>query len=224
VNKRRGLTLVEVLITATVTAVLVVALVGLYGFVMVRTMHSYARGNAMLQAEAVASELTSTITNSMNCEVAVVSGVRALKCTLPANGIDKNGDNVTDEYFLTRVRALSIEEFTQGPRVWYYFGDPDKDIGSGGRTILCKAIRNDDQPPTSADVVRQWVFYYDKPESRWSLIERLDFSVDGMLRTATFAVSASTLIRGERIPAGGTPSTESYQHTVSRVLVWRNAR
>jgi hypothetical protein len=218
---RKGVTLVEVLISATLTAVLVSTLVSLYGFVVVRSMHSYARGQVVLQAEAITSELTFAITNSKKCELVIAGTQIALKCTLPANGRDINNDGRNDEFYPTRVRALTLEEYADGRRVWYYMGEANKNFGTASPLTVIKATRMDDLLPTAADVDRNWVFYYDRPVSRWNLIGEMTFSVDSLAKMASFKIVGTTLIRGERQAPTGTPLSDMYEHTVTRTLSWR---
>ncbi len=222
-TRTKAFTLVETLLASTLSVFVVGALVGVYGFVTTRTMHTFSRTSVELQAQMLARELALHCSEATKCEAVPGPTSTALKCTIPAIVIDVNNDGELDECRPNKIRALSYEQYDPGQRVWFYFSDATGDFSRPG-TVLHKAIRMDDAAPTASDSVAQWRTYPGGSLGRWSLVTTLQVSVDTTWKLATFTVKASSLNRAERVPAGGTPDTEKYDHTITRTVAWRNSR
>lgn len=219
-RRSRGTTLVEVMLATVLSVILIGALVLVYGFVVLQSSRAFASASVLNQAELAATEIGDYVRNSKRCSIVQSGTKQALVCLMPLKSVDKNNDGRGDEFDPDKVAGLSIPEYGDGQRVWFYLGDPAKDFGAEG-TILCKAIRNDDAVATSTDVLKSWSFYYDRTVSRWNLISGFTFSVDPSAATTTFTIRASTLARAERQPDVSTPNMDRYDHTITRTIHWR---
>lgn len=221
---RRGFTVLELLLTLSLTAVLAGTLVSLYVFVATRAAHGVAENNVLTQVRSVTGDIARTIANAVKCEVMVVSGRTALKCTMPEQEGAKDARGNTIEYFPKSLNPRAIERWGIGKRIWFYQADGTGTLGTVGTTVW-KAVRSDDSIPGAADVAREWSHYYGGTVYRWNLITSVSFSVNATARRASVTVTGA--VRANRSDEKGDPSTldlferaQTYTLTMSRDAFW----
>lgn len=221
-RKRRGTTLVEMALALSLTALVLGVLAVLYGFTMGRLAHATANFGATNDASLAANAIGQTIRDAYSCTTVTSNGKTGLRCTMPANATDRDGDGKQDTYLISSVSRRGLERTVAGRRVWYYLGDSTGAFGTTG-TILWRAERTDDSNPTASDVDRAFA-YVNTTQPRYPLISSLTFSVDSTALTVTFTISASALTRAVRSAPAGEATNQSYSHTETRTAFWRNWR
>ncbi|MBV6489925.1 MAG: prepilin-type N-terminal cleavage/methylation domain-containing protein [Fimbriimonadaceae bacterium] len=222
-KRRRGVTLVEVALASALTGIVVATSVGVYGFVVVRMGHAFARAEAVRQATAVAQDIEATVQSAINCELVPSGKYVYLKCTMPATVYDRQGDGNADAYDLDSVTTYRKASYSAGKRVWYVLGRLG---GVLSKTALVgidpnKAVRTDDSVPTASDLDLNWSRYYGSSNNKFHLLTELVFKVDTAAKTVTYTISASSAAGRNRTVSDAT-SNESYAYSVTRVVCWRN--
>lgn len=221
---RRGFTVLELLLTLTLTAILAGTLVSLYVFVATRAAHGVAENNVLTQVRSVTGDISRTIANSVRCELVTVGGKTALKCTMPEQEGAKDARGNVVEYTPKSLSPRAIEQWGVGKRLWFYQADHTGVPGTSG-TILWKAVRPDDAVPGAGDVDREWSYYYGGAVYRWNLITSASFTVNSTARRASVSVTGS--VRARRLDERGDPSAtdpvekaQTYTLTMSRESFW----
>ncbi|MCH8274197.1 MAG: type II secretion system protein [Armatimonadetes bacterium] len=227
-RRRRGMTLVELIVATGLTAVIVGTLAAFYALVTIRSAHSAAKVSVVMQAQSLADEIARTIEQSVECDlVSQGGGIKALKCIMPAQGTDTDGDGRLDTFWPQSVSAGGNEKFGEGKRVWFYMADSSAAFKIPG-PILWRAERNDDVEPTPLDVDKEWSYYYDSGRPKWHLVESVEFDIVGD-QLATFTINLSSLTRADKsaigVPAdAAAPGADRYLLTLTRTVFWRNWR
>lgn len=224
---RKGFTLVEVMMASALTTIVVGAIVLLYGFVASRTSAATARLALLSQATTLASEMQATIRDACSVEVVTQGSISALKCIMPANGVDSDGDGQFDRHLPSKMSATGQERYTKGKRVWFYFSAEDGTFGKAG-TVLCRAVTNDDSYPIPANLDQKWTFTNSKTP-RFSLIGGLTMSVDSVKKLVTLGFSGSSTIaavdggtEGKSAASALSDVRQKYMLVLTRTIYWRN--
>ena len=220
-HKRSAFTLIEMALVLALTALIIGVLTVLYGFTMERLGHATADFAASDDAFLAANDIGTIVKNAYSCTTVTLNGVTGLKCTMPANGSDKDDDGYLDSWTLASVSRRGYEKVTAGKRDWFYLGDSTGAFGTTG-TILWKAERSDDLNPTSSDAIQKYA-YLTSTRLRYPLISSVTFSVNSSTQTVSYTLVAGSLTRAERTP-GSESSSMSYTHTETRTAFWRNWR
>ena len=220
-GKRSGFTLVELSLVLSLTALIIGVLTVVYGYTMERLAHATADFAATDDAYLAANDIGTVIRSAYSCSTVTSNGVTGLKCIMPANGSDKDGDGHLDSWTIASVSRRGLEKWAQGKRVWFYLGDSTGAFGTSG-TILWKAERSDDLNPTTSDAITKYA-YVTSTRLRFPLISSLSFTVNSAAQTVTFTVVAGSLTRAERTP-GSEAANQSYTHTETRTAFWRDWR
>lgn len=222
-RRRRGVTMVEVALASVLTGIVVSATVAVYGFVVVRMGHSFARAEAVRQATLVAQDIESTVQSAISCELVPSGKYVYLKCTMPSTVYDRQGDGSADAYDPNSVTTYRKAAFAPGKRVWYVLGRLGgllmKDTVAG--IDPHKAIRTDDSIPTSSDIDMNWSRYYGSANNKFHLLSQLEFQVDSASKKVTYTITASS-VAGRNRTVTGSADRETYSYTVTRVVCWRN--
>lgn len=224
-SKRRGFTLVELLLASSITAIVVGALGGMFVFVGTRAAQSMAQNGVLLQSQALSEELEKTVVNAQACRTVSAPGGIALKCILPVNGEDRDIDGLIDRAKPMWVTPTGREGYGQGKRVWLYVAGTDGrlDLSTGGARKFWRAYRDDDAFPTTADIDTSFSTYYDTGRAKWNLIDNVDFSVDGN-GMVTFKIQASKLRRSESRLGSGDSKADGATLKLVRTVFCRNWR
>lgn len=221
---RRGFTVLELLLTLTLTAILAGTLTSLYVFVATRAAHGVVENNLLMQVRSVTNDIAHTIANSVRCELVSVGGKTALKCTMPEQELSTDARGNVAEYTPKSLSPRGIEQWGVGKRIWFYQADATGTLGTAG-TIVWKATRSDDSMPGTTDLAREWSHYYGGELSRWNLITSVSFTVDAASRRASVTVTGA--VRANRADEKGDPTAidpferaQTYTLTMSRDAFW----
>jgi Tfp pilus assembly protein PilV len=218
----RGFTLVELTLVALLTSLVVGAVAGLYVFSAQRTAHAVADETILGQTTTVLQQLEKTISQANTCSAVAVGTGTALKCIMPANGTDHNGDGYMDSFTPVSASRRCTEHWGQGQRVWFYMSDSTGNPTASG-TYVWRAKRNDDTTPTSSDADPTWTFYYGG-NARTPLITGFSFTVNSSAQTVAITLTANELARAQRSSSASSDSSQSRSMTVTRTIYWRNWR
>jgi prepilin-type N-terminal cleavage/methylation domain-containing protein len=225
-TSRRGFTLVEVLMSSILASLIVAATGGLMVFASKRAQHAYSENAVVTQVMQLSNELQSTISQSVGCTTQTNSFGTALKCTMPATGVDTDQDGKLDTWSASGVSSAGTEKYKTGIRVWYYWANGTADYTSTSTATkpqFFKAYRNDDASPTSADIDTRFSRLYATTGTRWNLVDTLSFSVSPTTGLINYTITASKLISQER-GAGGVSSEDERDFRLSRSVMcqeWR---
>ncbi len=222
-KRRRGVTMVEVALASVLTGIVVSAAVGVYGFVVVRMGHAFARAEAVRQATAVAQDIEATVQSATLCELVPSGKYVYLKCTLPKTVYDRQTDGTADAYDLDSVTTYRKASYSSGNRVWYVLGRLGGVLPKSALVGIDpnKAVRTDDSVPSASDIDMNWSRYYGSSNNKFHLLTEIVFKVDATKKTVTYTVSASSTAGRNRTVSDAT-SSESYSYSVTRVVCWRN--
>jgi type II secretory pathway pseudopilin PulG len=218
---RRGFTLLELLLAAMLTVLVVSTLTLLYGFTFNGVANSATTFATNDQASQVLETVAETASQAISCTTVTSGQQTALKCTMPAAATATDADGYPDTFQPSSTSRRGVERYLPGVRIWYYFSDDSGAFGASG-TTLWRAKRTDDSPPTAPDADALWTFYGGSGRQRHGLISSLSFGVSGTSDTVTITVASSSLLSTERRPSSGQSPPQTMTVTVSRVVQWRN--
>ncbi|RYG22753.1 hypothetical protein EON82_16155 [bacterium] len=218
---KRGVTLIELLVVITIQVAILGAVTTLLCYTMGQIGHATAGIASLDQASKVMRSLSTTIRESSKNDLITSNGISGLRCTMPTNASDTDGDGVNDVFSASSFGSGGTPDYgSGGQRVWYYFSDSTGAFGTSG-TILWRAVRSDNNNPTSADVDRTWSYYYNSTP-RFPLVNGLSFSVSASDESTTVTVTASAAEGApDRSGAGGT-SSDAQSVTLSQKIAWRS--
>ena len=223
-TRRRGFTLIEMMIAVSMTALLVGTVTAVYAYTIERMGYSVADYSTQREAEYGLDVIEATIGRAQTCALVSVSGNTCLKCTMPATCTDKNGDGILDSCSPNAINRRSQERWGNGYRVWFYFADSNT-VPSGTGPVFFMAKRVDDSTPTASDVVKAYTWYPGNTQLRLDLIQTMTAAAGGTTNqyTATVAVGAYALGHLHAAPANAGTNT-SYQFALSRTAYMRGWR
>lgn len=221
--RNRAFTLAEVLIAA----VLGLAVFGLsavmYGFAVTRTSQSMASAAVLTQADQLTNSMVRTVRDSIRVDSITYALKSGLKCTLPLDGVDTDGDGQLDSFLPYRVNGLG-PVYRPGKRVWFYFSDKSGDFTHDG-PYLFRAVRQDDGYPTPLDIDKNWSFYYGRTSTlNYGLVDSILWSVDPANLVVTFTVDLSKQLRSEARAGAGSDGSTARKLRLSIQACWRNWR
>ncbi len=216
---RRGTTIIELLLVIGLQVIILGAVATLYLFTIQQCGQATAAVGSIEQANNAMDAIATTVRQSMVCATVTSGGKTGLRCTLPNNAIDTDGDGVVDTWLPDKYGADGKATYTKGTRVWYYQAGSTGAFGTAG-TTLWRATRTDDSNPTASDVDTTWAFYYGG-KSRYLLIDSLAFVVSGSSAIVTTTIVASASARSPDA-SGSTATTQDKQAaTLVRTSSWR---
>jgi hypothetical protein len=224
-RKRRGFTMVEMTLTAALTSIIIGVLASLYGFAVTRGAQTTSSFQVANQLSNILKSIEHTVWNAGDCvSISLSNGRTALKCLMPEEGVDRDADG-WEEYFLaTSVGAAGMEKFGEGKRVWYYLADATGNINNSG-LFLWRAVRDDDNMPTTANIDQRWSNYYGG-RFQHNLLEQFTVNVPGYGSTnwgsASITIRASSYSSDEKRATTGVTSSALQRVTLSRTIYWRN--
>jgi hypothetical protein len=221
-STRRATSLVEALLAISLAAGLTLACATLYAFVSSRLMKDGTQAAVLNQANALAEDLTTAISQSRLCTTVTSGSVTALRCHLPSTGADFNIDGLIDRPTPLISDPDGTERYQTGNYVWFYMANSSGTWGSAG-TYLWRAKPTTTSSPAIADLDSNWSLYY-SGSSRWNLIDSVTFSIDPGRQTTTFTIRASSLNRAERSASGLPTGGDNYQVAITRTVRWHYAR
>lgn len=214
------MTMIELLVVLAIQVVILGSAAMLYVYTVTQSGHGLAAASSLQQADAALNDVAATIRQATSCSVVTSGTLRGLRCTLPANGIDQDGDGVLDVTLPSKYLADGSASYTNGRRIWYYLAGATGAFGTPGG-ILWRASRTDDSNPTSADVDAAWSKYYGG-KSRFPLVSACTFTVSSSGQNTTVTLTASaTEGNAESAAPGGTAAADLQTITLTRTVAWR---
>ena len=218
-----GTTILEALLSIVMVVVLTLSATTLFGYFATRMSADTTQTAVALQADSLADELTQFISQAKTCDLPTVGRITALRCTMPANGIDTNQDGVLDTFAPSGYDAAKDTEiFNTGNYVWFYMSDDTGAWGADGTTFW-RASPPSAATPSQPDRNTNWALYYGG-ERKWNYIDGVSFVIDAPHETVTFTINASSYYRAERTSASEASNSDNTKVTVTRTVFWGSYR
>jgi hypothetical protein len=179
--RRLGFTITELLVTGALTVVLVGSLLGMFVFSAKKAEAATVETAAYNDASRLMDDIASKVSNATEVSVYTGTSGQFLRCTLPKNGIDMDGDGYPDRFNFSMVNNFGTGKYIKGLRVTYYRSN---NTGSTSTPLhsaswCWRAWRNDDAVPTNADVDLTFASNRrDSRESAFPTVKSLSFSHD----------------------------------------------
>lgn len=221
---KRGFTLIELLVVMALSSLVLGVLGTLYVYVTSQTGDSLAELLSTDQANGAMSDMAFSARNAISCDTPTLNSVTALRCTLPANGVDLNGDGSPESYRPTSLDKFGREKFTSGARVWYYLSDSTGVFGANGKQ-LWRATRHDDFYPVSGDRDLTWSLQYGQAgKPRFSLVDALTVSVDPTSGLVSIDLRAESVDSNTRQPSASDSGARQRTVRLQRQVFCENWR
>jgi hypothetical protein len=214
------MTLIELLVVITIQVVVIGSATALLCFTLAQVGQNSAGIASLQQASTVLDDIAGTVREAYSCTTVTSNGVSGLRCKMPGNASDSDGDGINDVFNPDAFGSNSKPIYSQGVRIWYYLGDPKGAFGTSG-TTLWRAVRSDDNNPTSADTDTKWSQYY-QAGSRFPLIGALAFSVNNSSQIVVASITASAAENAPDRSGAGTTLSDAQTVTFSETLPWRS--
>lgn len=219
---KKGFTIVELLLTTSLSAMVVGSVASVYLFAATRGAHTMATGATVYQAQGTARLIDRVISNATKASIVTSGSSTGLKCQMPDNSIDNDGDGIYDDFRPSKFTGANARWGKNGVRVWIYMADSTGDFLRPG-SILWMAKRADDLYPTSADKTQAFAYYSDTASIKNNLIDSITW-VANANGTITYTLNFSALTRADRRSplAGTTDKTVSRTAGLTRTVMPRN--
>lgn len=208
-KKRRGFSLVEVLVTTILSSVVLGILISMFAMISRRAEEAVAKTTAINQAKNVIQVIEPHIRNATHIQVGTLATGPYLRCTLAQSTSDIDQDGKPDVYRLSSVGNNGRAKYGRGQRVTYYMSD-----SSGGPTAaasgrwLWRGWRNDNAAVTLADIDGRFAKYYSRNTSIWNLVQNVNYVHNETEATVTVSVTS-------RVPtANNTGRTVTFTRTI----------
>jgi Tfp pilus assembly protein PilV len=203
-GRARGFTIIETMLAASLTSVVVATMALAYHYAAVRTSQALATSSVSNQVQSLMGEIDATISKASSVTIVTTGGNTGIRCTMPASL-----DTTLNAYTPATVTGGS-PTWGKGKRVWFYTADASGAFTSPG-TIVWRAERNDDLTPTAANADASFAYQGGTGgKVRYSLVDGLTWSYDSTNKYVTYTIKASTLTRAERSsPTAYTSETNS---------------
>ena len=137
---RRGFTLIELLVVIGVSSIVLGGLGALYVYTASQIGDAMAEIAATDQVATAFESIEWSVRNATLCEAKTVGGVTALRCKMPREEIDINGDGVPESYAPASLDKKGLEKYGTGKRVWYYLSDATGLVGASGSTLWRRSL------------------------------------------------------------------------------------
>jgi type II secretory pathway pseudopilin PulG len=223
-RKARAFTIIELTLATALTAIIVGALGTVYVFAARESSESTAAASATRQAQMLMAEISDVVSQAVNVQIYSAGGNTGLKCTMPVNGLDTDGDGYLDTYTPRAIGKRGYEKYGYGKRIWFYRSGATGAFASLGG-IVWRAQRNDDNAPTAFDKDTAWTYYPGVASTRWNLIERMTFALDAPNKTVTVNITGSSLMRADRVGnVAEVAEGQAAKTAISQNIFWRNWR
>ena len=217
--RRSAFTTVEMLLALTLGSIIFVAASGLYLFSVTKSTQALAASTVALEADRSVRDLENVVRSSVSVTSVSLTGGLALKCTLPADGADTNGDGVIDDYQPYKVNSGEAR-YRAGKRVWFLFSDATLSPSRAGN-VLVRYERTDDATPSASDAKVDAAYYYaDRVNSNSKLIDRLTWSVDSAQNMVTLTLDLSKVLMADTSATGSPAASLARRGRITR-KIWR---
>jgi hypothetical protein len=156
-HRLRGATLIEMVFTLSLTAMVITTTVTLYAFVAIRSGDSITKYNSFQQTKDLMGAISDVASNAISCTNVSIGSVTALKCTMPNTGTDRDRDGLLDTYDPAGVYKTLKEYYSPGKRIWFIPSTSPFALGSSGK-FWYRAYRDDDSNIISDNVDAKWSY------------------------------------------------------------------
>jgi type II secretory pathway pseudopilin PulG len=156
-HRQRGATLIEMMFTMSLMVAVIGSTVTLYAFVAIRTGDSVTKYNTYQQTKDLMMAFSDVASDAISCTNVTLGSVTAIKCTMPNDGTDRDGDGIFEQYSPSSVNKLLKESYTAGKRIWFFPSSRPYTVGTAGK-YWYRATRNDDLNIVAADVDTKWSY------------------------------------------------------------------
>lgn len=149
--------MIEMIFTMSLMVAVIGSTVTLYAFVAIRTGDSVTKYNTYQQTKDLMSAFSDVACNAISCTNVTLGSVTALRCTMPADGTDRDGDGILDLYKPSGVYKTLKEYYSPGKRIWFFPSSRPFSVGATGK-YWYRATRNDDANIGAGDVDTKWSY------------------------------------------------------------------
>ncbi|MBS1713116.1 MAG: prepilin-type N-terminal cleavage/methylation domain-containing protein [Armatimonadetes bacterium] len=215
--KRRGFTMIELMMTVALSAMVIGVMAGMYGFTSTRLADAYTKAVLVDQTTDVADRIEASFRNATVC--IEQDGGNAVQCLMPANGVDTDGDGHLDTYYPDDNNADGTGAYSAGNYVWFFMAGASSTYKSGSG-FLWRAEKSNSSDPSLGDIDRTFSHYYNT-RLRYPLVKSVTFTVDMAEHTVTFKVVGTTRL-SEESTTNATEDGTIRTMTVKRKVRWRN--
>ncbi|MHB8635897.1 MAG: PilW family protein [Fimbriimonadaceae bacterium] len=174
-TRKRAFTMIELMLTVSLTALIVGSLTAVYAFTIERLGYGMIQASSQSEAEYGLDVIDGIVSKAQACSTVTVSGIPCLKCIMPATCADTNGDGILDTCSPNAINRRSQERWGNGHRVWFYLAG-NTGVPATQGSFLWMAMRSDDLPPTATDIVRSFTYLPGNTKARLDLIESMTAS------------------------------------------------
>jgi prepilin-type N-terminal cleavage/methylation domain-containing protein len=225
-NRRRGFSLVELVIVTAMTSLLIGILGYVYVWVSGKSAQAYAQQAVISQASRITDDMEKTISNAVSCTAGTNLFGSTLSCTMPETGLDTNADGVDDKWAPKLITPRGLPKYgNSGKRVWYYFSDSTGNffaVPSAAQRYIFRAIRADAAMPSLANADNT---FRNNPGGgfKWNLVSSVTFTPDIPKKLITVKVKCTNLAYGINRRADSTNSL-SREFELERTIFTQNWR
>lgn len=220
-KRNRGTTLIELLVVITIQVVVIGSATGLLCFTLAQVGQNSAGMASLQQASKVLGDISDTVREAVSCSVVSTNGHQGLRCLMPGNASDSDADGVNDVFTPSSFSSSDAKPvYSAGKYIWYYMASSSGNFGSSEKYIW-RAVRADSNDPSGSDADRKWSLYY-AGESRYPLVETIDFTADSTNQVVKVKLTASAADYAPERSGAGTTSTDLQSVTFSETLPWRS--
>ena len=222
-TRRRGFTLLEMMLAVSIMAILIGGVTAVYAYTMVRLGYSLASYTTQREGEYGLDVIDHIIGESQTCSQISVGGNPCLKCILPASCVDPIGDGTSYVCSPDTINRRSLERWGNGKRIWFYLANSGGVPTTPG-SILWMACRTDDSTPTATDIVNAYTYYPGNTKLRVDLIQALTTMAGANANLDQVTVTVGSYTGQDAAAPSSASLTNTYQPALSRTPYERGWR
>ena len=204
-------------LVVALTALIVGTVTAVYAYTIDRMGYGVADANTQREAEYGLDVMAQTISMAQTCAQVSINENTCLKCTLPANCSDTNGDGILDTCSPNSINRRSQERWGNGYRVWFYLAD-STGLPSNTGTTFWMAKRMDDLTPTFPDLVMACTYFPGNSKRRLGLVQAATAASVGTTNAYSISINVGAYgEQGQRAAPVTASTSSSYQFSLSRI-------
>lgn len=205
------------MLVVALTALIVGTVTAVYAYTIDRMGYGVADALTQREAEYGLDVMDQTIGRAQVCTQVSATGNPCLKCTMPANCSDTNGDGILDTCSPNAINRRSQERWGNGYRVWFYLAD-SSGLPSNPGAIPWMAKRLDDLTPTQSDLVMAYTYFPGNSKQRLDLLQAAASAPAGTTNAYSTSISVGAYggLSQQLAPTSASTSS-SYQFSLSRI-------
>ncbi|MEI7986314.1 MAG: type II secretion system protein [Armatimonadota bacterium] len=223
-SKVRGATIIEMIFTMSLMVAVIGSTVTLYAFVAIRAGDSVTKYNTYQQTKDLMLAISDVTSNAMSCSNVTIGSVTALKCKMPNDGTDRDGDGIIDQYKPSGINKLLKETYTAGKRIWFIPSTKPFSLGTTGK-YWYRAMRTDDSNIVIGDIDANWS-YLTGSTPKIYIPGTVTFSHNASNLSTNVQIAIDTSINPNSAVQGfsGNLGNKIPAITLSRRFFWRSAQ